>query len=1665
MPRQTRLNQYTLPSESSAQSNHRRSASTSLPSQNKEERHQPSGLAWDLPNSKVSQLSPGSSTPHERGRSQGNALPIGHIYSVFEARPPNTWVDREKNGSDEEQEKHALPPVLSVGVPPTREGGELGAKPGETSGSLPEAVDAAHRSEELPGALSMPSTGGVGGSFSSPESSAEASKADSVVPLPSVYSAHASRNVVGEYAGSPDRSTRGEEGRLVVGSWRRAGWASGAEHGPPSPSQTGSGILASSVYTLPVPLRSAVKRAKSPVAPGGGTDGARPPMIEVAAPAAKRPAVSHPPASGSPSVSPPVTAVTSLTAENRDAGAEAVVSAVSPHRSHPNSTLLYMASKAAAEAVLQASPQSEPRNASSVADSPFRSAEPCSTVHPNLASVPPGTPEEEAVPQLKPPQTFFDFPTVHEKTVSLDQTSMATDDERKTCNLSFLLNRSASTLNFNALITELEQRRNRLREKLSQMAKKVAEHSIFAIIRTASTTQLLQLLETGVCNVNEQDHNGCTALHIAASEGNEPLAQLLISYGADILKKDSFGRTPLDCAAANRQSISRFLVHALREQRENHGLKGKGAAMSGLVPSPQDSQMVGGEVPNTVKAHDNAGVPVSPSSQLSSSTDGMVSHLPPTQNFHSMFLSVMSENAAPAVPAPPQLPSDAATLPPHHVPGEEARNSSTSSYDGSYSGASAKEDRAGKGVFPSVVKPTETHGGPSAGSSCFTWLREPGASPSEQSSSRLPLSTSNAVFNRADLPKDFFEHRPTILPGVAEERYRAATAAAAAAAATSHSRKEVLSHDSPPSTVSPSITPPPAGLMTQRASVLDDGAIKTFLDQFVAQQQHRKKPIRLEKKEFSVYTTVNDSVPVVLCMSGLPGRGKSFISKRLVRYLNWKGVPCAVFNAGNYRRKLLGADGTAHAAFFDPANPVGKELRERMAELACADLMEFIADHYPLAVGILDATNTTRARRKWLEGYFAEASKKHVRADGSPLEYRFLFIESVCTDENIITENILRSKCDNDDFKGTAAANEVISEFRERIRQYEKVYEPLHAEENFSFIKIINIKHHVVLHRVSCGLGSRIAFFLLNLHPIAFPVYVALPGETVGESEGVFGGDQQLTERGIEYAHALHQFMENRFASNMLVIHSTSKAAVNTLLPSSGGFPKSSSAGLETSYIVSPTSNGGESGGTGEFSGVGAAKGNGGEDGRTAGRKTLFARSSFTKGSKEGGSPSLGSSLTSLPYPMVPGGKSHDRLLLERQLTNQAAVPVVVHRGRDPSRGGWNTVSPNRKDGLPFPAGGGSGQRRVSNYMRSQASTPQNPGRSPVDGPFLNTADPKNCMEGTAFDNQSKLSGSNPSSAPLHEGDVLSELLTDRGGGGPKGASPATNTSSFTNTPTQPPYFTSGGKLVGGQMSTPTAKVLNFPGSEPEGAVRREGHGLIDAQGPYVDQTGDYEDEDLDQVLCPVPGLDDVNFGKLNGKSPQWLEQQNEHVAQILFSKTLEDKHSLEDQIEIEETEESELEPLPPLEDDPQEGGTHGIGRETPAPLLPMVIRGENTQHTIADLRNCSKRFEQHFANASYSSSRAPNFYPTLNFTAVFPNGESVRQVVSRLEPALMAVMRSQKPVFVIAPMIPVQGLLAFFLDVVPEKSTLLKLPKNGVLEITVKGDVVVHPLPPPTHE
>jgi hypothetical protein len=74
----------------------------------------------------------------------------------------------------------------------------------------------------------------------------------------------------------------------------------------------------------------------------------------------------------------------------------------------------------------------------------------------------------------------------------------------------------------------------------------------------------------------------------------------------------------------------------------------------------------------------------------------------------------------------------------------------------------------------------------------------------------------------------------------------------------------------------------------------------------------------------------------VIFMVGLPARGKSYICKKLSRYLSWCGFKTKVFNVGNKRRKDASsksttASNTHDASFFDHGNLEANKQRDQLA--------------------------------------------------------------------------------------------------------------------------------------------------------------------------------------------------------------------------------------------------------------------------------------------------------------------------------------------------------------------------------------------------------------------------------------------------------------------------------------------------------------------------------------------------------------------------------------------------------------------------------------------------------------------------------------------------------------------------------------------------------------
>lgn len=245
------------------------------------------------------------------------------------------------------------------------------------------------------------------------------------------------------------------------------------------------------------------------------------------------------------------------------------------------------------------------------------------------------------------------------------------------------------------------------------------------------------------------------------------------------------------------------------------------------------------------------------------------------------------------------------------------------------------------------------------------------------------------------------------------------------------------------------------------------------------------------------------------------------------RYLQWTSVKAEVFNVGKYRR-----EGTPHpdAKFFDAGNPEGEKARRAAAEAAVADMIKWLKD--PLnKVAILDATNSTKSRRKWIYEKLEEAKVAH------------LFVESKCDDEDLIMANILEVKTTSPDYVGSVFCHvqadrqcahihsrqdpeQAAKDFRDRIKMYEKVYQTIdESEKHYSYVKITNLGHQVVINRIQDYLQSRLVYFLTNLHIKPRSIWLSRHGESEYNLEGKIGGDANLSPRGFQYAKMLPELL------------------------------------------------------------------------------------------------------------------------------------------------------------------------------------------------------------------------------------------------------------------------------------------------------------------------------------------------------------------------------------------------------------------------------------------------------------------------------------------------------------------------------------------------------------
>ncbi|XP_034886846.1 6-phosphofructo-2-kinase/fructose-2,6-bisphosphatase isoform X1 [Populus alba] len=282
---------------------------------------------------------------------------------------------------------------------------------------------------------------------------------------------------------------------------------------------------------------------------------------------------------------------------------------------------------------------------------------------------------------------------------------------------------------------------------------------------------------------------------------------------------------------------------------------------------------------------------------------------------------------------------------------------------------------------------------------------------------------------------------------------------------------------------------------------------------------------------------------LAIVLVGLPARGKTFTAAKLTRYLRWLGHDTKHFNVGKYRRLKHGANQSAD--FFRADNPEGMEARNEVAALAMDDMIAWMQEGGQ--VGIFDATNSTRKRRNML-----------MKMAEGKCKLQIIFLETLCNDEHIIERNIRLKIQQSPDYAEQPDFEAGLQDFKSRLANYEKVYEPV---EEGSYIKMIDmVSGHggqIQVNNISGYLPGRIVFFLVNTHLTPRPILLTRHGESRDNVRGRIGGDTVLSDAGEIYAKKLADFVEKRLKSEKAasIWTSTLQRTIITASPIIG-FPK-----------------------------------------------------------------------------------------------------------------------------------------------------------------------------------------------------------------------------------------------------------------------------------------------------------------------------------------------------------------------------------------------------------------------------------------------------------------------------------------------------------------------------
>ena len=297
-----------------------------------------------------------------------------------------------------------------------------------------------------------------------------------------------------------------------------------------------------------------------------------------------------------------------------------------------------------------------------------------------------------------------------------------------------------------------------------------------------------------------------------------------------------------------------------------------------------------------------------------------------------------------------------------------------------------------------------------------------------------------------------------------------------------------------------------------------------------------------------------NSERLVLVLVGLPARGKSFLARKLSGFLKWHGVDCKVFNVGKYRRQV--ETSSSSADFFDPKNKQGMAMREKAAELALLDMLDWLDEgdddddddggyHHKLnpemfksercarvdSSSILDTLGENKnlpmedeasmsssssssssssgdSSRRERIAIFDATNSTHKRRQwvleqctspekrGADKPTGCVFIESLCDDEELLMENFQQKIANSPDYSGVSH-EDAIADLKKRVQKYEEQYETI-EDDNLSYIKIFNLSTKMLVNHIYGRMSKIIIPAMMAWNIGTRPIFLCRPGQTLG---------------------------------------------------------------------------------------------------------------------------------------------------------------------------------------------------------------------------------------------------------------------------------------------------------------------------------------------------------------------------------------------------------------------------------------------------------------------------------------------------------------------------------------------------------------------------------------